>query len=78
MKSSLGARAQFKAIRGRARTIAAGPASSSQIMGRLLATLRKGIVGIATSYHPEKHYMRGPGPKCSNKTNSAERVKEDA
>jgi len=78
MKSSLGGRAQFKAIHGHAKTIAAEPASSSQIIGRLLAVLRKAIIGLAASYRPEKHYMRGPGPKCSRKRHSAQRVKEDA
>ena len=74
MKSSLGGRAQFKAIHGRAKTIAAEPASSSQIIGRLLAVLRKAIVGLAGSYRPEKHYMRGPGQhgsRCAHTKSAA-------
>jgi hypothetical protein len=25
-----------------------------------------------TSYHPERHYMRGPGPACASKRNRRE------
>ena len=78
MKSSPRGRPQFKPIHGPARIVAAEPASSSQIIDRLLTALRKAIVNFAASYRPEKHYMRGPGPRCSSKENSAERVKEDA
>ena len=68
---------QFKPIHGRARIVAAEPASSSQIIDRLLTALRKAIVDFAASYRPEKHYMRGPGPKCSRKKeNSADASKK--
>jgi hypothetical protein len=25
------------------------------------------LSGLFDSYHPERHYMRGPGPKCREK-----------
>jgi hypothetical protein len=33
----------------------------------LLHTLRVVLIGPATAYHPERHYMRGPGPKWREK-----------
>ena len=27
-------------------------------------------------YHPEQHYMRGPGPKCREKRNAAEQPQQ--
>ena len=34
-----------------------------------LSALLLGFLGIrrANTYRPEKHYMRGPGPKCREK-----------
>lgn len=26
---------------------------------------------VAPSYHPERHYMRGPGPACARRDGSA-------
>jgi hypothetical protein len=43
-----------------------------------LTALWKVVAGLVASYRPEKHYMRGPGPKCSRKKDCARRVKEDA
>jgi hypothetical protein len=38
---------------------------------QLLITLMKNLVGLfgrhSTSYHAERHYMRGPGPACERK-----------
>ena len=48
------------------------------MIDRWLTALRKAIVDLAASYRPEKHYMRGPSPKCSHKKDCARRVKEDA
>jgi hypothetical protein len=28
-----------------------------------LAPLMQALMGLSDSYHPERHYMRGPGPK---------------
>ena len=32
-------------------------------MTNLMNILKKTIRGLADPYHPERHYMRGPGPK---------------
>jgi hypothetical protein len=74
MKSSPAGRAQFKSMHEGARTIAAEPASSSHVIDRFVVAVRKAIADFAVSYRPEKHYMRGPGPKCGRKP----RAKDDA
>jgi hypothetical protein len=33
----------------------------------LIATLRRFVDHLAQPYHPERHYMRGPGPACRAK-----------
>jgi hypothetical protein len=38
--------------------------SKPSIAGRLIAALNEKLFG---TYRPEKHYMRGPGPKCREK-----------
>ncbi len=43
---------------------------------KLLLSLVRNVVGFlgrySTSYHAERHYMRGPGPACERKrSNSA-------
>ncbi|EKF19220.1 hypothetical protein [Nitratireductor pacificus] len=35
---------------------------------RLLAVLRE---FIAPRYHPERHYMRGPGPACRKRSDGS-------
>ena len=31
----------------------------------------------ADRYRPEKHYMRGPGPKCAANSNSSAKARDD-
>jgi hypothetical protein len=37
----------------------------------MITRLRKAVVSVreflAPSYHPERHYMRGPGPACARR-----------
>jgi len=48
-------------------------------LATVVGTLRRSLLeaytmlrsGTFASYHPERHYMRGPGPKCHEKIGSA-------
>jgi len=42
-------------------------AGASRPAGRLLAALRHIAHGVMNPYHPERHYMRGPGPAWCKK-----------
>jgi hypothetical protein len=35
------------------------------------ALMRRLILAVNDSYRPERHYMRGPGPKCHAKNKPA-------
>jgi hypothetical protein len=47
--------------------IGSQPADSPKVRAlwrRACDLLRKLMTGISDPYRPERHYMRGPGPKC--------------
>lgn len=58
-----------KASRGTTPTLAAPAPSLRQAFAELWQALTMGLAG---SYRPERHYMRGPGPKWHAKHADAE------
>jgi len=41
--------------------------ASGVLWRRARALMRRLILAVNDSYRPERHYMRGPGPKCHAK-----------
>jgi len=37
------------------------------VRGDVIAKMRRALRALLDPYRPERHYMRGPGPKCREK-----------
>jgi hypothetical protein len=45
-----------------------GFSSTNRPLGRMIAAVSVSLLtDLFGAYHPERHYMRGPGPKCREK-----------
>ena len=51
----------------------AGPDIAMRL-GRRRSTIVERLAKFLKPYRPYKHYMRGPGPKCREKTGADKRV----